>query len=650
MPRPLLLLLALGLAGSAAAQTPIRLGQTLEGRLDATDARGTGGAYYDAYSFRSDAAGTVTVFLRSDSFDAYLFAGTGMGDAWTQTHADDDGGGALNSRLVLTLGAGQTIVLRASALSEGATGAYTLSVEAGEVAAPDPWAQPLVTVDPARIRPLGLGTSAQASFEAGGDALFRFTPATAGTFTVVVDTADFDAMLQVGTLDGTTLTPTSSDDDSGTDNRPLVVIEGRAGVPLVVRVTGYAEEGGAFGLRVLEGDQTGRYADGGDAGGDAPVEVDPAQIRPLALDTPVSGTVTAGGGVLYRFSPPSAGTFTIVVDTSDFDAMLQVGTLAGTTFTPTSSDDDSGRGLNPLLIAEADAGMPLYVRVLGFTDSEGPFGLRVLEGDQASRYADTLDEYGEDHFYGPRLDFATAVPVQVGTTRRSVGAGSPALEWDERRAYDLLRFDVPAAGPYTFVVTSDAFDPSLEVGRDQEVALAFEGYDDDAGVGRAAALVLDLAAGPYYLRVVSDSLGRGAYTLELREGDHGAHVLEANLPDRVALAQAVRVGLDQAITGRLDGDDPVDLPWDSATDLYLFEAQAGQTVTIEVESTSDVDPYVEVGSLDGDVFTRLAADDDGMGEGLNSRITFTFEHAGRYLIRVSAINEVPGGYILRVRR
>ncbi|HYE57303.1 MAG TPA: PPC domain-containing protein, partial [Rhodothermales bacterium] len=161
-------------------------------------------------------------------------------------------------------------------------------------------------------------------------------------------------------------------------------------------------------------------------------------------------------------------------------------------------------------------------------------------------------------------------------------------------------------------------------------------------------LVADLEEGPYYLRVVSDTLRRGAYTLEVLQGDHSEHYLEASMPDRVQLARAAPVRTGQALEGVLDARDPEDLPWDSATDLYLFEAQAGQSITIEVES-NDIDPYVEVGSLDGDVFSKLASDDDGMGEGLNSRLQFTFERAGRYLIRISAINEVLGRYTLRVR-
>ncbi len=645
-----LLLLAALLGLPARAQTALQLGTPASGVLDAADPKTDDGQAYDVYTYRSAAAQTVTVMLHADSFDTFLYAGTGTGSAWHETERDDDGGEGLDSRLVLHLDAGQTIVLRASSVGDDG-GSYTISVLDGEVGGDDgeSTTAPPSEVDPARIQPVRLGAAASGRIEGGSDALFRVMLPT-GTYTIVVDTADFDATIEVGTLGGTTFTPTVNDDDSGRSTNPLVVYTAEQSGPVIVRVRGFADNAGAFGVRILEGDQSAEYAD---ADGDyseelpGPVEVDPAAAQTLRVGQASTSRIDAGAGALLRFTPTTSGAYTVVVDTADFDPMLETGTLEGTTFTPTARDDDSGHGLFPLLVAEGTAGQALYFRVVGFQDAAGTFGVRVLDGDQSAAFADPDEPYDEGS-YGTVLDVSQAVPVRVGTTRRTVGADSPALDWDEQRRFDLLRFDVARAGTYTIAVTSEAFDPGFEIGTMQDSLYVTDSSDEDAGAGIGAALVLDLTEGPHYLRVLSDTLRRGAYTLTLLEGDHGSEYVEAQMPDHVDVRRAATVRAGASINGSLDRSDALDLPWDGPTDVYLFDATAGQTVTVDVESSGDADPYVEIGSLAGDVFTQLATDDDS-GEGLNAILTFTFERAGRYVIRVSSINRQTGAYTLRLR-
>lgn len=119
--------------------TPIRIrtGQTLEGSFSsdsptyAMDSYSGGMRHYALYSLRGRAGDTVTVTLRSEDFDAYLEVGGDTPVGFAAAQSNDDGGGelGLNSRLSVTFATAGTLVIRATTLGSGATGAYSLSVE-----------------------------------------------------------------------------------------------------------------------------------------------------------------------------------------------------------------------------------------------------------------------------------------------------------------------------------------------------------------------------------------------------------------------------------------------------------------------------------------------------------------------------------------
>jgi len=54
------------------AQTPIRIGQTVEGTLEEGDRKMADGSYYDLYVFRGNRGQRIVVHLRSKDFRPYL--------------------------------------------------------------------------------------------------------------------------------------------------------------------------------------------------------------------------------------------------------------------------------------------------------------------------------------------------------------------------------------------------------------------------------------------------------------------------------------------------------------------------------------------------------------------------------------------------
>lgn len=119
----------------------INAGQTIAGTLALTDCLMTSGAFADLWQFVTSTTVTLQIDLSSGAFDTYLYVSDNTG---TFIASDDDSGGNLNSRLVLTLVPG-TYAFWASSYSRSMVGSYQLTASpvSGGVAA-----GPLLPADP----------------------------------------------------------------------------------------------------------------------------------------------------------------------------------------------------------------------------------------------------------------------------------------------------------------------------------------------------------------------------------------------------------------------------------------------------------------------------------------------------------------------
>ena len=105
----------------------IRMGSVVTGRLGLGSQTVQDGRPAQAWQLDGRAGDRVSIVLESDDFDSYLYlAGPGL-DA---VETDDDGAGDLDALIEITLPADGPYQVIAAALSSGATGAYTLRVEA----------------------------------------------------------------------------------------------------------------------------------------------------------------------------------------------------------------------------------------------------------------------------------------------------------------------------------------------------------------------------------------------------------------------------------------------------------------------------------------------------------------------------------------
>jgi hypothetical protein len=108
-----------------------------------------------------------------------------------------------------------------------------------------------------------------------------------------------------------------------------------------------------------------------------------------------------------------------------------------------------------------------------------------------------------------------------------------------------------------------------------------------------------------------------------------------------ALAQAQKLELPCVVTGTMEAES-----WD----FYKFSVQAGQRITVEAVARrlgSKHDPSIRLLDLAG---KELAYADDTEGIGQDSRLTYTFQRAGDYVLEVRDVKFLGGAdFIYRLR-
>src|ERR1044072_1632570 len=131
--RAVLILGALALTTvSLAAQIPIRVGQSVTGRLVQTDQKFADGSRYKMYAFVGNRGDTVAVDLTSDDFDANLLVADASGNSLAR---NDDGGDRCNARLTFVPPATGDYSDDDNSSAQAELGEYKLALTRGHAAA-----------------------------------------------------------------------------------------------------------------------------------------------------------------------------------------------------------------------------------------------------------------------------------------------------------------------------------------------------------------------------------------------------------------------------------------------------------------------------------------------------------------------------------
>jgi len=222
--------------------------------------------------------------------------------------------------------------------------------------------------------------------------------------------------------------------------------------------------------------------------------------------------------------------------------------------------------------------------------------------------------------------------------RATLSSGDNVLASDNS-LFDVYSFDGRAGTAVEIEMVSQDIDPYLIlIGPDgTEVA-----QDDDGGGSTTAKIIATLPKDGTYLAIANSYQGQefGAYTLQARIIGSGVGE-RAALPPRSSQTQFL---LQQQ--GILGPGAPT-LPSDgSLYQEYTFPGQAGQTVTLRLESP-DFDTYLILLDPNG---RKIAENDDASPNTPNSQLAITLPRSGMYRAIVNAYDRSGRGrYQLTVR-
>ena len=328
----------------------------------------------------------------------------------------------------------------------------------------------------------------------------------------------------------------------------------------------------------------------------------------ITLGQTIEGTITDGDPVndqdvaydAFRFVANADERLTILLTADDFDTYLQVGTQSGDVFEELAFNDDDGETLNSRLVFTAPERGAYVIRA------------RPLSGNETGAYTLSLNA-------APPPPQARS--LTIGDSVSGTIDGDAALNDDGYRS-QLYRFQGRAGQRIDIRLGSEDFDTYLVLSRDGSDPVIAED-DDGGGEGTNSRIVTTLEdSGTYQIEVRGFSPAvEGNYTLSLAE----------RAPER----PPVPLAFGATVSGAIDDQDPQDVE-DRGYDSYRFSGTEGNRVQV-IARSGDFDTLLRIGSADGE-FEALATDDDGLGEGTDSRLNFTLPETGSYVVRVSPLS------------
>jgi hypothetical protein len=509
-------LAALGLlsviGSSLAAQTPIRIGQTLTGRLTTTDQQFGDGSRYKMYAFAGNRGDTVAVDLISDDFDANIVLADASGNSLAR---NDDSGEVCNARLTYVLPQAANYRLYANSSAPAELGEFRLALARGRAATPAD------TVCRGFGRVAGLiqvgqtvtGTLSADDPEFPGDSTYFqrwILPVTPfQSFTVDLESNDFDAYLIVTRGRGQKLV--ENDDGGGgcnarlvyaaQDDHPVRVIVNTASRP--------PRQTGRFTLRVADGESPTepkgncRFTGGAGAGAAmanrpapaAPAAGGSAQIPTIRIGETVNGALTSADSLypdktyfkFYQFTTTAGRSITIDLASDDFDPVLIV---RGADLDESIINDDGGPGCSARVSRTFPGSGPYRILVNTTSSPErqtGRYTLSITDGSKP------VQDRGNSDCQAPAGGGAAApsgeAPSAGSGTTRAIAVGQ-TQQGSLTSSDVLLRRDSTYAQPWaiqgrvgqtvTIDLESDDFDAYVFL-RGPGIADDQSLQDDDSG-------------------------------------------------------------------------------------------------------------------------------------------------------------------------
>ena len=534
--RPALLLVAVALGTRGlAGQTPLRIGQSVTGRLTLADRQLADSSRYKLYTFDARLGDTVSADMSSDDLDANLILADASGNPLAR---NDDAGGGCNAHLSFVLPTAGGYELFANSSSPGELGDFTVSLVQGVTAA----ARDTTCRGFGRVKGvIQVGQTVRGQLTAG-DPLLRtdssyyqrwVLPLEAGR-TVTVDLAsdDFDSYLLVTRGRGQKLVE-NDDGGGGCNARVAYTATDDHPVRLVVNSAGKLQTG-RFTLRVADGAQ--------------PVEpkgtcrfrtlrqqaearaVTAAGARQIRVGETLPGQITTSDSLypdttyyqFWQFAPRARQQVTIDLASDEFDPVLILRGLDTTVV-----NNNGGPGCDARVSLTFPETGPYTILVNTTSDpprQTGRFTLSLTEGhkDQVS-----------DECRPPRppppprppkpprpaaaADGQATHTIAVGESIEGVLTGADHFRPRDSTYSQSWTMAGTAGQVVTVDLESPAFDPYLFVAGP---GIGTSLQDDDSGGNCNARLTLAFPQTGDYVIVVNSATkhGTGPFTLSVTKG------------------------------------------------------------------------------------------------------------------------------------
>lgn len=202
-----------------------------------------------AFEFTAPQDGEFTFSTDGSDFDTVLYVLDGDDCTGAELGCDDDGGDSIQSRVTVTLNAGQTVAVVVDGYDDS-SGAFVLttSAQTADGCAPTDLAGPLPLTESGST--LGVSvTEGSCGGDAAPEIAFAWTATQAGAYTIHTTGSDFDTVLYVrdGSCVGAEL---DCDDDGGPATQSSVTVNLAAGQDIVIFVDGYSSNSGSVVLTI----------------------------------------------------------------------------------------------------------------------------------------------------------------------------------------------------------------------------------------------------------------------------------------------------------------------------------------------------------------------------------------------------------------
>jgi hypothetical protein len=342
---------------------------------------------------------------------------------------------------------------------------------------------------------------------------------------------------------------------------------------------------------------------------------------------------------LYSLSAAPGDTLTIELASDDFDASIIVNDRRGKRV---ALNDNAGEGCNARVTLTP--ARPARYRIFAAATAShglGTYRLSISRGSPPAP-ADTTCR----HFAGIAGVLRIGRPVRDSISDRD-------LQFRDSTRFRRYVLPLDSGAAVTLDLSSNTFDPYLIIERGRGELL----MKNQGSRGCATRAVYHAPDHRPIMVVVNTAARgqRGAFVLRASAGaaagkppgacprrdvagrlESGAATAASGDPRTIAVGQAV--------LGAITVEDDL-LPSDSTyAQAWMVEGRAGQTITIDLEST-EFDPFLY---LDGPGLERPLQDDDSAGN-CNARLSTTLPATGTYTIVVNtAVRNATGRFTLSV--